>query len=137
MHLRAAKLDPVREYRVGAMATGGTGAGLRKRLTDAGLKDWRIDFAFIAEKIAVEVEGGTWTGGRHTTGSGFEGDCFKYNALTLMNWKVLRFTGGAIKSGLALKTIQAALSIDWGIQTWRVDVSDKFCQSLNSDGGGK
>lgn len=111
MHMRAAKLDPVREYRVGAMATGGTGAGLRKRLADAGLRDWRIDFAFVAEKLAVEVEGGTWTGGRHTTGSGFEADTEKYNKLTLMGWRVLRFTGTAIKSGLALQTIEAALQM--------------------------
>lgn len=111
LHLRAAKLDPVREYRVGAMATGGTGAGLRKRLTDAGLKDWRIDFAFVAEKLAVEVEGGTWTGGRHTTGTGFDADCDKYNKLVLMGWRVLRFTGTAIKSGVALQTIEVALQM--------------------------
>lgn len=119
LHLRAAKLDPVREYRVGAMATGGTGAGLRKRLTDAGLKDWRIDFAFVAEKLAVEVEGGTWTGGRHVTGSGFEADADKYNKLTLMGWRVLRFTSTAIKSGVALQCIEAALSTKW-TQTWDV-----------------
>lgn len=46
--------------------------------------------------------------------------CSKYNKLTLMGWKVLRFTGTAIKSGVALKTIEAALSIDWGTATWRV-----------------
>jgi hypothetical protein len=121
LHLRAAKLDTgmVREYRAFAMAVGGTGPGLRKRLADAGLKDWRIDFAFVAEKIAVEVEGGTWTGGRHVNGVGFDADCEKYNKLTLMGWKVLRFTGTAIKSGVALKTIEAALSIDWGTATWR------------------
>lgn len=119
LHLRAAKLDPVREYRVGAMATGGTGPGLRKRLVDAGLKDWRIDFAFIADKLAVEVEGGTWSGGRHVTGSGFEADTEKYNKLTLMGWRVLRFTGTAIRSGVALQCIEAALKTKW-TQTWVV-----------------
>lgn len=111
LHMKAAKLFPVREYRVGAMATGGTGEGLRKRLTDAGLKDWRIDFAFVAEKLAIECEGGTWNGGRHTTGTGFDSDCEKYNKLTLMGWRVLRFTGSSIKSGVALQTIEVALQM--------------------------
>lgn len=120
LHMKAAKLDPVREYRVGAMATGGTGPGLRKRLADAELRDWRIDFAFVAEKLAVEVEGGTWNGGRHVTGTGFDADCEKYNKLTLMGWRVLRFTGASIRSGVALQCIEAALATKW-TQTWVVN----------------
>ena len=120
LHMRAAGLSPVREYRVGAEAVGGAGKGLRSRLAEAELKDWRIDFAFVEDKLAVEVEGGTWTGGRHTTGTGFDADCEKYNKLTLMGWRVLRFTGTSIKSGVALQCIEAALAMEW-TQTWRVD----------------
>ena len=119
LHLRAAGLFPVREYRVGAAAVGGAGLGLRKRLAEAELKDWRIDFAFPDQKLAIECEGGTWTGGRHTTGTGFDADCDKYNKLTLMGWRVLRFTGTAIKSGVALQCIEAALATKW-TQTWDV-----------------
>lgn len=72
-------------------------------------RKWRVDFAFEKQRVAVEVEGGAWTGGRHTRGAGFEADVEKYNALTLAGWRLLRFTGKAIKSGQALQTIEQAI----------------------------
>lgn len=53
---------------------------------------WRFDYAFPAQKIAVEVEGGIWSGGRHTRGAGFLKDMEKYNAATALGWRVLRTT---------------------------------------------
>jgi len=53
---------------------------------------WRFDFAFVKERIGIEVEGGTWNGGRHSTGAGQSKDAEKYNAATLKAWSVLRFT---------------------------------------------
>ena len=41
---------------------------------------WRFDFAFIAHKVALEVEGGIFTRGRHTRGKGFLNDMEEYNA---------------------------------------------------------
>jgi len=40
--------------------------------------------------VALEVEGGVWTGGRHTRGAGFIEDMEKYNAAACMGWFVLR-----------------------------------------------
>ncbi|EPM5418076.1 hypothetical protein ACTM2X_002941 [Vibrio parahaemolyticus] len=71
---------------------------------------WRFDFAYPEQQLAVEVEGGTWAGGRHTRGSGYEKDCEKYNAAALRGWSVLRFTGSMIKSGKAVETLKEALS---------------------------
>lgn len=98
-------LIPEREYRFAAHAVGGPGKGLRDRLQEAGLRDWRMDFAWPQIKLAVEIEGGVWTGGRHTRGAGFTADMDKYNAATLMGWRVLRFGGDAIKNGQAVNTV--------------------------------
>ena len=53
---------------------------------------WRFDYAVPAYKIALEVEGGVWTQGRHTRPQGFLGDIEKYNTATLMGWRVFRTT---------------------------------------------
>jgi hypothetical protein len=52
---------------------------------------WKIDYAYPEKKLAVEIEGAVWTGGRHTRGSGFVGDMEKYNELAAMGWRLLRF----------------------------------------------
>lgn len=71
---------------------------------------WRFDFAWWNERLAVEVEGGTWSGGRHVRPGGFELDCEKYNRAVLLGWRVLRFTARQVQSGEAVSVIQQALS---------------------------
>lgn len=55
-------------------------------------RKWRLDFCWPLVKVAVECEGGSWTGGRHTRGVGFQADCEKYNRAVELGWRVLRFT---------------------------------------------
>ena len=55
-------------------------------------RKWRIDLAIESLKIAIEFEGGIYSGGRHTRPTGFLGDIEKYNNLTLYGWKLLRYT---------------------------------------------
>ncbi len=61
-------------------------------------RKWAFDFAWVEQRIAVECEGATWTGGRHTRGAGFQSDIEKYNAATLENWSVLRCTATDLKN---------------------------------------
>ena len=53
---------------------------------------WRFDYAWPERMIALEVEGGVWTGGRHTRGSGFVRDMEKYNRAAVLGWRLLRVT---------------------------------------------
>lgn len=70
---------------------------------------WRFDFAWPDERLAVEVEGGSWTQGRHTRGNGFRRDCIKYNRAAMDGWTVLRFTGDQVTNGMALEAIRRVL----------------------------
>ena len=70
---------------------------------------WRFDFAWPDVMLAVEVEGGTWSKGRHTRGRGFAADCEKYNEAALLGWRVLRFTGDMVDDWSALETVREAL----------------------------
>lgn len=72
-------------------------------------RKWRFDFAYPEQKIGIECEGGTWAKSRHTTGSGYRGDCTKYNTASVMGWRVLRFTRDMIESGEAIETIRQVL----------------------------
>jgi hypothetical protein len=53
---------------------------------------WRFDFAWVDRGVALEVEGGAWSGGRHTRGKGFLADMEKYNAAALRGWLLFRCT---------------------------------------------
>lgn len=60
-------------------------------------RKWRFDFAYPDLKLAIEAEGGVWSRGRHTRGSGYIKDCEKYNRAAVMGWTVLRYTAKNIK----------------------------------------
>ena len=56
----------------------------------------RFDFAFLGNKVAIEVEGNAWAvkgGGRHMQDSDLE----KYNLAALLGWRVVRFSPGMLK----------------------------------------
>ena len=73
------------------------------------VRRWRFDYAWPSRMVAVEIEGGTWTGGRHTNPAGFEKDCEKYNNAALLGWRVMRFTSGMVRSGEAVQMIEKEL----------------------------
>jgi hypothetical protein len=72
---------------------------------------WRFDYAWPAARIALEIEGGVWTHGRHTRGKGFVGDMEKYNAAALAGWRVLRVTPQQVTSGEAGRLVRVALAL--------------------------
>lgn len=56
------------------------------------IRKWRVDYVIPDLMLAIEVEGGIWTGGRHTNSVGFLKDMEKYNELTCLGWRLVRVT---------------------------------------------
>ena len=71
---------------------------------------WRFDFAWPELRVACEVEGGTFTAGRHSRGRGFEADCVKYDEAAIAGWLVLRVTTAMVNDGRALRLIERAIA---------------------------
>lgn len=86
-----------------------------------GQRRWRIDYAFVAERVALEVEGASWgTGpachacgqrraGAHTRGGHFRSDIAKYNALAGMGWRLVRTTPEDLYAPDLISTLRAAI----------------------------
>lgn len=53
---------------------------------------FRFDLAIPYCKVAVEFEGGIYTGGRHIRSKGYVNDVKKYNLAVMHGWRLLRFT---------------------------------------------
>ena len=61
---------------------------------------WRFDFAFPAERVAVEINGALGSG-RHSRRAGQEADFEKYNAACELGWRVLLYGPTSIRDGTA------------------------------------
>lgn len=82
-------------------------------------REWQIDVAITrqlpvsvdaqSEAIAIEINGGAWSRGRHVRGKGFIDDMEKLNALTELGWRCLQYTPQQVLSGEALAQIMRCL----------------------------
>ncbi len=78
---------------------------------------WRFDFAWLLKewqtsgpiKVALEIDGGVWGGGRHTRGKGFIADQEKLNEAALNGWLVLRCTPADVKNGAVFTLLKRAM----------------------------
>ena len=59
--------------------------------------------------IALEVEGGVWIGGRHTSGAGFVKDMEKYNEAAAMGWRIIRCQPKQLCSSNTIELIRRAI----------------------------
>lgn len=74
-------------------------------------RQWRFDFAFPLQMVAVEIEGlvvkrigdQLVTMGRHANVAGFREDCLKYAAAVHLGWRLLRFEQSQVTSGEAIE----------------------------------
>lgn len=59
-------------------------------------RKWRVDYLHLPTKIIIELEGGVFSGGRHVRSKGFIEDAFKYNAASLMGYRLIRIGTGMV-----------------------------------------
>jgi very-short-patch-repair endonuclease len=64
-------------------------------------RNWRFDRAHMYARVAIEIDGGTWNGGRHVTGAGYAKDCEKSNAAQVRGWFVFRLTSDMLRDAPA------------------------------------
>ncbi len=87
---------------------------------------WRFDYAIPEHRIALEVEGGVWTRGRHTRPQGFLGDVEKYNAAALLGWRVFRTTPSELYSRATIGMLRQAITCDFPPET--CENGEKTCR---------
>ena len=86
-----------------------TGLDVEKEYRFHPTRKWRFDYAISAIKLAVEVEGRVWTGGRHTSSKGFLGDMEKYNEAALLGWCLIRTTPDRLLTSKTIELIKRRL----------------------------
>lgn len=72
---------------------------------------FRWDFAFPDARLLVEVQGGIWQKGAHSSGAGVTRDCEKAAFAAAHGWRSFGVTGKHIASGKALQMIHEALKV--------------------------
>lgn len=88
----------------------GLGGGLERQLRFHATRLWRFDFAYPDLKLAIEVDGGTWSNGAHSRGAGIAKDCEKLAAAVILGWRVMRATTNQVKDGTAAFWVEQALA---------------------------
>ncbi len=71
---------------------------------------WRFDWAFVSQRVALEVEGGVFRKSRHTSGTGFRNDLEKYNEATAQGWRVLRVLPEQLESTTTFDWLRRTLA---------------------------
>ena len=92
---------PQREYRFAPLDAAGKH-----------VRQWRADLAWPALQLAVEIDGGMYTGGRHGGSPSVERDLEKRAAYAILGWRVLHVTPTQVKRGIAFAWTLQALEIE-------------------------
>lgn len=72
-------------------------------------RKFRFDFAFHAERLAVEINGGIWSRGAHGHPTTIMRNMEKLNVAAFLGWRVLSFSTQDVKKGIALDVTLATL----------------------------
>lgn len=68
-------------------------------------RKFRFDFCCPASKVAIEIQGGTWSTGGHSTGKGIASDYEKINLAQYLGWQVFLLTSDTYQDEAVLTQI--------------------------------
>lgn len=67
---------------------------------------YRWDFVWARYRLAVEINGGIWNVGGHSTGKGILRDMTKLKLATLAGYRCFQFHADAVEDGSAVNTVE-------------------------------
>lgn len=73
------------------------------------IRMYRFDYAWPKYRLAMEVDGGIWTQGRHTRGAGKLADMEKLSLAAIGGWRILYVSPEQIRNGHALLLLAKAI----------------------------
>lgn len=71
---------------------------------------FRFDFAHPVAKVAIEIQGAIWTGGRHARGSGLLKEHEKLNLAASQGWRVFYLNANTINDRTLYNQIASAIT---------------------------
>jgi len=74
-------------------------------------RKWRIDYYLPEFGLAIEVEGGSFSQGRHVRGVGFRHDIEKYNEITAAGLSLIRVTYSTLNKKETFDLIERCINI--------------------------
>jgi hypothetical protein len=72
-------------------------------------RKWRFDWLWKEHSIAIEIQGGLFTGGRHVRGKALLAEYEKINEAQIMGYKVLLVTPEQVNSGEAFALVKRCM----------------------------
>jgi hypothetical protein len=82
-------------------------------------RKWKLDIAFPAERVAVEVQGGLFVRGRHTQGAALLKEYEKLNELAQMGWRIIYVQPKDV-------TLQSTVDMIRRAMVWRFELQDSM-----------
>lgn len=70
-----------------------------------------LDFAWVAQKVAIEVQGGIHSYGAHVRPEGYRRDAEKTRRAQLMGWIVLPCLAADVRDGSIVADVETALEL--------------------------
>jgi hypothetical protein len=72
---------------------------------------WRFDWAWLEQRLALEVQGGLFTGGRHSRGPALLREHEKLNRAAVLGWRVCFVVPAQVTNGEAVLIVEQALAL--------------------------